>query len=148
MGRLIRHARPAPALAIMLLPIAVVEPAFGTLLIAAVGRPVLPAPGFAAARRAAIALTTITMCTNPERRLAPLAAANALPENHFSMNGHPPTQADFDNGNGSCQRKTSLDGGLLTKVAKPEPRCLERRGSIPPSQPQYRFSLECFDADD
>lgn len=122
MGRLIRHARPAPALAIMLLPIAVVEPAFGTLLIAAVGHSVLPAPGFAAARWAAIALSTIAMCTDPEHRLAPLAAANALPENHFPMNGHPPAQADFDNGNGSCQGKTSLDGGLLMKVAKPEPR--------------------------
>lgn len=101
MGRLIRHARPAPALAVLLLPIPVVEPAFRTLLIAAVGRPVLPAPSFGAARRAAIALSAITMCTNPEHRLASLAAANALPENHFSMNRHPPTQADFDNGNGS-----------------------------------------------
>ena len=88
------------ALAIMLLAIPVVEPAFGTLLIAAVGRPVLPAPGFAAARKAAIALSAVTMCANPEHRLASLAAANALPENHFSMNRHPPPQADFDNGNG------------------------------------------------
>jgi len=40
-GRLIRHARPAPALAVLLLPVPVVEPAFQTLLIAAVGRPVL-----------------------------------------------------------------------------------------------------------
>jgi hypothetical protein len=107
---LIRHARPAPALAVLLLPIAVVEPAFRTLLIAAVGRPVLPAPGFATARRAAIALSTIAMRTNPEHRLASLAATNPLPENHFSMNRHPPTQADFDNGNGSCQGRTSLDG--------------------------------------
>jgi hypothetical protein len=144
---LIRHARPAPALAVLLLPIPVVEPAFGTLLIAAVGRPVLPAPGFAAARRAAIALSAIAMCANPEHRLAPLAAANALPENHFSMNRHPPAQADFDKGNGSCQGRTSFDGGLLMKVAKPEPRCFERRGSLPPSQPQYKFSLECFGAD-
>jgi len=107
---LIRHARPAPALAVVLLPIPVVESAFGTLLITAVGRPVLPAPGFSAARRAAIALSAIAMCTNPEHRLASLTATNPLPENHFSMNRHPPTQADFDNGNGSCQGKTSLDG--------------------------------------
>jgi len=117
---LIRHAWPAPALTVLLLPITVVESAFGTLLIAAVGRPVLPAPGFGAARRAAIALSAIAMCTNPEHRLASLAAANALPENHFSMNRHPPTQADFDNGNGSCQGRTSFDGGLLMKVAEPE----------------------------
>ena len=81
-GRLIRHARPAPALAILLLTIPVVEPAFQTLLIAAVGRPVLPAPGFGAAHRAAIALSAIAMRTNPEHRLTSLAAANALPENY------------------------------------------------------------------
>jgi hypothetical protein len=127
----------------MLLSIPVVKPAFGTLLIAAVGGPMLPAPGFGPARRAAIALSAIAMCTNPEHRLASLAAANALPENHFSMNRHPPTQADFDNGNGSCQGRTSLDGDLLMKVAEPEPRCCEQRGSLPPSKPQYKFSREC-----
>jgi hypothetical protein len=63
------------------------------------------------------------MRTNPEHHLTSLAAANALPEKHFSMNRHPPRQADFDNGNGSCQGRTSLDGGLLMKVAEPEPRC-------------------------
>ena len=68
----------------------------------------------------------------------------ALPEDHFSMSLHPPTQADFDNGNGSCQGKTSFDGDLLTKVAEPEPRCFERRGSFPPSKPQYNLSVECF----
>ena len=98
-----------------------VEPAFGTLLIAAVGRPVLQAPGFAAARRAAIALPAIAICTNPEQCLASLATANALPENQLSMNRHPPMQADFDNGNGSCQGRTSLDGDLLMKVGELEP---------------------------
>jgi hypothetical protein len=140
---LIRHARPAPALAVLLLPIPVVKPAFQTLLIAVVGRPVLPAPGFGAARRAAIALSAIAMCTNPEHRLASRPAANALPENHFSLNRHPPTQADFDSGNGSCQGRTSLDGDLLMKVAEPEPRCFEQRGSLPPSKPQYKFSRKC-----
>ena len=41
-------------LPVLLLPIPVVEPTFRTLLIAAIGRPVLPAPGFRAASRAAI----------------------------------------------------------------------------------------------
>jgi len=145
---LIRHARPAPTLAIVLLPIPVVEPSLRTLLIAAVGRPVLPASCFSAARRAAVALAAVAMCTNPEHRLASLAAANALPENHFSMNRHPPRQADFDNGNGSCQGKTSLDGDLLMKVAEPEPRCFDQRGSPPPSKPQYKLSWECFGDDD
>jgi hypothetical protein len=64
------------------------------------------------------------------------------------MNRHPPTQAGFDNGNGSCQGKTSFDGDLLMKVAQPEPCCFERRGSLPPSKSPYNLSLECFDADD
>ena len=57
--------------------------------------------------------------TNSEYRLASLAAASALPENHFSMNRHPPTRADFDKGNVSCQGRTSLDGDLLMTVAEP-----------------------------
>jgi hypothetical protein len=64
------------------------------------------------------------------------------------MNRHPPTQAGFDNGNRSCQGKTRFDGDLLMKVAQPEPRCFERRGSLPPSKSPYNFSLECFGADD
>jgi len=30
------------------------------------------------------------------------------------------------------------------KVAEPEPRCFQRRGSLPPSKAQYKFSLECL----
>ena len=100
-----------------------IEPAFGAPLVAAVGSPALPAPRFRAASRTAIALSSIAVRANPEHRLASLAAANALPKNHFAMNRHPPAQADFDNGNGSCQGRTSFDGGLLMKVAEPEPRC-------------------------
>jgi hypothetical protein len=125
-----------------------IEPAFPTLLIAAVGSAVLSAPGFAAASRTAIALSAVAVRTNPEQHLAPLAATNSRPENYFSMNRHPPTQAGFDNGNSSCQGKTSFDGDLPMKVAQPEPRCFERRGSLPPSKSPYNFSLECFDAAD
>jgi hypothetical protein len=59
--------------------------------------------------------------TTPEHRLASLTAANPLPKNHFFLNRHPSTQADFDNDNGSCQGRTSFDGGLLMKVANSEP---------------------------
>ena len=83
------------------LPVPMIQSAFQTPLVTAVGSTVLPPPGFRAAGRAAIALSAIAMCTNPEHRLASLAAANALPENHFALNRHPPAQADFDNGNGS-----------------------------------------------
>jgi hypothetical protein len=141
---LIRHAPPAPTLAVLLLPIPVIEPAFGTLLIAAVGLPVLPAPGFGAARRAAVALSAIAMCTNPEHRLASLAAANALPENRFSVNRHPPRQADFDNGNRSCQGRTSFNGGLHMKVAEPEPRCSNGGVLLPAFQATIQFFAEMF----
>jgi hypothetical protein len=123
MGRLIRHARPAVALAVGALPVPMIEPAFGTSLVPTVGRAALLAAGFGAASRAAVALPSIAMCANPEHRLAALAAANALPENHFSMSLHPPTQADFDKGSASCQGRNCFDGGLLLmKVAEPEPR--------------------------
>jgi hypothetical protein len=75
------------------LPVAMVEPAFGALLVPPVGGTTLLAPGFLAAIRAAIALPPIAVRTNPEQPLAFLAATNALPENDFAMNRHPLTQA-------------------------------------------------------
>jgi len=143
MGRLIRHADQRVALPVRTLPVPMIEPAFPTPLVAVVGSAVLSAPGCAAASRTAIALSAVAVRANPEQRLASLTATNAQPENHFSMNRHPPTQAGFDKGNGSCQGKTSFDGDLPMKVAQPEPRCLERRGS-PPSKSPYTFSLECL----
>jgi hypothetical protein len=142
-GTLIRHASrrlPAP---VRTLPVAMIEPALQTPLVAAVGSAALPTPGFRSARRTAIALPAIAVRTNPECRLAPLAATNSRPEHHFSMNRHSPTQADFDNGNGSWQGKNSFDGRLLMKVAKPEPRCFEQRGS-PPSEATIQFLVEMF----
>jgi hypothetical protein len=125
-----------------------IEPSFLALLVPTIGGTALLPPGFRPASPAAIALPSITVRTNPEHRLASLTATNSLPENHISMNRHPPTQADFDNGNGSCHGRTSLNGGPLMKVAEPEPRCSNSGVLLPPSKPQYNFSLECFDADD
>jgi hypothetical protein len=125
-----------------------IQPALRTLLVPPVGSTVLPPPGFAAATRTAIALSAIAVRADPEQRPASLAATNPLPQNDFSMNRHPPMQADFDNGNSSCQCRTSLDGDLLLKVAEPEPRRSNGGVLLPPSQPQYKFSLECLDADD
>jgi hypothetical protein len=125
-----------------------IESALRTLLVAAVGRTALPPPGFAAASRTAIALSAIAVRANPEQRPASRAPANPLPQNNFSMNRHPPMQADFDNGNRSCQGRTSLHGDLLVEVAEPEPRRSNGGVLLPPSPSQYKFSLECFDADD
>jgi len=126
------------------LAISMIEPAFRTPLVAAVGDTVLPPPGFSAARRATIALPPIAACTNPEHRLASLAAANPLPENRFALNRHPPAQADFDNGNGSCQGRTSFNGRLHMKVAEPEPRCSNGGVLLPALQATIQFFAEMF----
>ena len=80
---MIRHARPAPAGCpsgpVLLLAIAVVEPAFRTLLIAVVGRPVLPAAGFGAARRTAIALSAVAMRAQEKHRAAFAGQTKPLP---------------------------------------------------------------------
>jgi hypothetical protein len=141
---LIRHAIRRVTPPVRTLPVAMIEPALQTPLVAAIGSAALPEPSFGAASRTAIALSAIAVRTNPEHCLASLAATNSRPEKHFSMNRHPPTQADFDNGNGSCQGKTSFDGRLLMKVAKPEPRCFERRGSLPPSKVTIQSFIEMF----
>jgi hypothetical protein len=47
------------------------------------------------------------------------AAKRRVRQQEQDPSRHPPTQADFDNGNGSCQGRTSLDGDLLMKVAEP-----------------------------
>jgi hypothetical protein len=93
------------------LPVPMIEPAFRTPLVAVVGDTVLLPPGLRAASCAAIALHPIAVRTNPEHRLACLAAATPLPENHFALHRHPPAQADFDSGNGSCQGTVELRCG-------------------------------------
>jgi hypothetical protein len=143
-GTLIRHARRRVTLPVGTLPVAMIEPAFWTLLVATVGSAALPAASFGATTRAAIALPAVAVRADPEHPLASLgrdklAAGEALPL-------EPPAQppAGFDNGNGSCQGGNSLDGSLHMKVAKPEPRCLERRGSPPPSKVTIPFFAGIF----
>ena len=116
---------------VRVLTVAMIEAALQTTLVTAVGGAALLASRLRAASRAAIALPAIAVRANPEHRLASLAATNPQPQYHFSMNRHTSTPADFDNGNGSCQGKTSFDGRLPVKVATPEPRCFEQRGSLP-----------------
>jgi hypothetical protein len=143
-GTLIRHAGRCVTLPVGTLPVAMIESALRALLVAAVGSAALPAASFGATNRAAIALSAVAVRANPEHRLASLAATNPRPENHFSMNRHRSTPAGFDNGNGSCQGRNSFNGRLLMKVAKPEPRCLEQRGSLPPSNVTIQFFAGMF----
>jgi hypothetical protein len=95
-------------LAVGALSVSVIEPTFWTPLMPVVGISALLASGVHAAEGAAVALAAVTMRTDPEHRLASLVAANSLPENYFSPRLHPPTQADFDKGNDSCQGRNQL----------------------------------------
>ena len=93
---------------VLLLPVAMILSAFGTLLVAAVGAPSLLESGGAAARGTAIALTTIAVFTDPEHGVTPLAAADPLTQNHFAVSRHAGRRTGLDNGNRSCQVGTSL----------------------------------------
>ena len=75
---MIRHRSlcPLPAGA---LPVAMIEPAFGALLVAAVGAAALAAAGLGAAGEAAIALSAVAVFADPEDRLTAAAAAAADP---------------------------------------------------------------------
>jgi hypothetical protein len=106
---LIRHARLCLAAPILALPVAMVEPAFRAALVAAVSAAPLLASRFGTASEAAIALSSITVLTDPEHRVASAATANPLTENYFAMNRQCPPTAGWTTGNGSWQVRTSFD---------------------------------------
>jgi hypothetical protein len=84
-----------------------IQTPFDALLMTPIGRPMLPAPHIDAALRRAVALPAIAAHANPKHRPAIWVATKPLPENNFPVNRHPYLQAAFDNGCGSCQRKTT-----------------------------------------
>ena len=86
-----------------------VQPSFRAPLVAAVGTAPLLESGLGAAGQAAIALSTITVLTDPEHRVASTAVANPLTENYFAMNRHARPQTGLDNGSRSWQVRTSFD---------------------------------------
>jgi hypothetical protein len=108
MRRLIRHANWRVTLAVSTLPIAMIKPALRTPLVAAVGSTVLSPPGLPAADWTAIALTAITVLTDPEHHMTSTAAANPLPQNHFARKHHARRRRGLDNGSRSWQVRTSL----------------------------------------
>jgi len=81
-----------------LLPVAVILPAFGTLLVAAVGAPSLLESGGGAAGGTAITLSAITVLTDPEHGMTPIAETNSLTQNHFALNRHLRRRRGLDNG--------------------------------------------------
>ena len=101
---MIRHARWLPAPTVFPLAVAMIQPAFQTLLVATVGAAALTEPRLAAAGQAAIALAAITVRTEKERRAAIAGQANPKPQNHFARNRHASPQAGLDNDDGFVPR--------------------------------------------
>ena len=91
-----------------MLPIPVILPAFGTLLVAAVGAPSLLESGGGAAGGTAITLSAITVFTDPEHGMASIAEANPLTQNNFAMNRHARRGRGWTRADRSCQVRTSL----------------------------------------
>ena len=112
---MIRHAGlDSPAIAVVPLPVAMVQSSFRALLVAAVGPASLLPAGLDLAGRAAITLAAVTVGADPEHRVAP--AARSLSENNFAMTRHPRCQVGLDNGDRSWQLETILVFGYLMKV--------------------------------
>jgi hypothetical protein len=88
MGTLIRHAGAPPP--VLPLPVAMVESAFRTVLIAAVGAASLFEPCLRATSGTAIPLSPITVLTNPENRPTLYLRANSLAENRLALMNHRP----------------------------------------------------------
>ena len=104
-GTLIRHAGlDSLTMPVVPLPVAMVQPSFRTLLVAAVGTASLLPPRLESAGRAAITLAAVTVGADPEHRVAP--AANSLSENNFAMTRHPRCQVGLDNGERSWQGRS------------------------------------------
>jgi hypothetical protein len=105
---MIRHRR-RPAPAVFPLAVAMIESAFQTPLMAAVGASVLAKSRLAPACQAAIALSAITVRTEKERCAAIADQANPQPQNHFARNRHASPQAGLDNDDGFVPRWNQLD---------------------------------------
>jgi hypothetical protein len=100
-GSWIRHARLGPALPVLPLAVAMIEPAFRTLLVPEVGATPLTPAGLVATGGAAITLSAIATRTEKEDHMTFTTQANPLPGNHFALTRHACSQAGLDNGNGS-----------------------------------------------
>src|SRR5579864_4049483 len=85
------------AAAIGALAVALIQPGFDTLLVAAIGTALLLESGLAATHRTAIALAAITMPANAEWSVASAVAADPLIENQL-VSCHVRPQAGLDNG--------------------------------------------------
>ena len=92
-----------------------IQPPLDTLLMPPVGGAMLIETGLVPALHATVPLPAIAAHANPKHQPAIRVATKLLPENNFPVNRHPHLQAVFDNGCGSCQRKTTR--GLPSALA-------------------------------
>ena len=99
---MIRHAKlRSPAATVLLLPVAMIEPAFHALLVPGVGPPPLLDAILFAAPDAAIAMAAVAVRADEKHRATLFARANSLPENRFAVNRRlPPSPAGLDNSSG------------------------------------------------
>jgi len=137
LGTLIRHANRAAA-AILALPVPMVEPAFQTSLMTAVGLAPLLAARLLAATRAAVTLTMITTGTEIKHDTAPFGTAKPLAESN-RRDPHPAAKTSLspqalDSRRHSCEdhltlvaRSSSLEEHRPTK----NPGCSNNRGFFP-----------------
>lgn len=95
---MIRHAGLRPAPAILPLTIAMIQPSFLTLLVAAIGAATLMPTGVLATGHAAIALTAIATGTDKENGPASGVKTKPLPQNYFVERRHLSSQRVLDNG--------------------------------------------------
>jgi len=142
---LIRHARlrltqTAP---VRLLPIAMIEPSFGTPLVASVGGSPLLAAGLFAALSTAVAVPAVTVRADEENLLAALTKANPLPQNRFAVNHrHASSQAGTGQRQWSRGRlEPALFGSPVEWLPNTEPcRSNGRVPSIPALRQDTAFS--------
>jgi len=102
---MICHAAACLAAAIGALPVAMIQPGFETLPVAAIGTTLLLESGLAATIRTAVAIAAVTVLANPERAVASAVTADPLPENRL-MSRHAHPRGALDNGLESWQVRT------------------------------------------
>ena len=102
---MISHAVAWLAAAVGAMPVATIQPALETLLVAPSGTAFLLESGLAATIRTAVAMAAVTVLANPERAVASAVTADPLPENRL-MSRHAHPHGALDNGRESWQVRT------------------------------------------
>lgn len=142
LGTLIRHTFWVTAATIPLLPVAMVQPPLGALLMTAIGGAMLTDPRLGPARLAAIALSPVATGADRERRPTVQITTMSQLKWNFPMNRHRPARAAFDKDNGSWHGKTTPLWPSDMKVIQPDPVASNNGVHLSaPRKLQHRFPL-------